>query len=231
VLESHEIAPGDASSILGGVENTPLGLVLVGSHFGEPIDIRPPASWAELPGLQPLNIGDVLAVSADGTTYAGSSYGLPARWVDRVPEALHNPLNEQGAASLSRNGANFAGVSAGRPVVWLARDGLLQRHLLAPTGAAMNGEAHGVLDCELVFGEGRRGPQGNEKFGWIWHPDLGSDAVIPIEQWLAQRGLPPLVVERVSAAEATGSSYHFGLQGGQTGIFTTENWYAETPRF
>jgi hypothetical protein len=233
VLGVHEVAPGDASSSLGGVENTPLGLVLVGSHFGGPIDLRPPASASVLPGLEPWNLGAADALSADGRIYAGSSYGLPACWVDRVPEALHNPSGFQGSASVSRDGANFAGVvsdGGNRPVVWLARDGRVQRRLLGPAGAPLKGAAHGVLDSELVFGTGRRGPQESQEFGWIWHPDLGSDAVLPIEEWLARWNLPGVVVELVADVVEAGTSYHFALQGGPTGTFTTENWYAETPR-
>lgn len=68
------------------------------------------------------------------------------------------------------------------------------------------------------------------KFGWLWHPDLETDSVIRVDQWLAFWRLPPVEVWSVQDVQVSGGSYHLALLGGPTGIFTTENWYAQTPQ-
>jgi hypothetical protein len=225
-LHPNLIHPGE-TGVLTGIENTPQGLVIVGSHGGMAIDIRPPAAWSYLPVLAP-GASSATSVSADGSVYAGESGGKAVRWVNRVPEALDAPSEiTSSARGVSRNGMNFAGSGAGRPVVWLAQDGGSMRTLRDHDGELFAGESLGVHDSGLAFGTGSRD---GASFGWLWHPDLGTDSVIRIEQWLARWRLGPVVVESVRDVQVSRDAYNFALQGGYTGPFTIENWYAETPR-
>lgn len=222
----HFPGPG----IAYGIENIPGGPVVVGSDWGEPADVRPGSGFQILPTPPTWPVGAATGISTDGSTYSGwlqSDTFSPlraVRWVDRAPEFLDDPLGMSMAHGVSPDGGSFAGEAFDgtlwNPAVWLAAEGRVQRILRDPAGLPFDGTALGVLDGGFAFGVSDLAP----KFGWIWHPGLGTSAVMRIDTWLALAGLPALHVESVQDVVRAGNSYHLALLGG----LAYQSWYVQT---
>lgn len=216
---------GGDISVVFAVENTPSGRVMVGHFDGQPFDSRPQGGGF-LPTLPSSQSGTARALSADGSVYCGwvtSGFTYTAvRWVDRIPEALDQGTQSE-AFGVSPSGANFAGENGGHPVLWLAQDGLVLRTLLDHDGVPFGGAAEGVLDDGFAFGWGSRN---SVRFGWVWHPSYGTDAVMRFDDWLARWNVRPIHVEGVQDVHATKRSFHFVLDGGPV----QNSWYVQTPK-